>query len=116
MQSEESRCVAGGLRRHLLGRSPQGACDRVQDVGQERGLVAARLGLRPEVPRREVGRIGLQQQAVEWNVAHQLDQVPAAALVADPAGNADVEAKLEVRVQLGFLAGEAMRYGLARSV
>src|SRR4051812_30115402 len=36
----------------------------------------------------------------------------AAALVADPAGDAYVEPEVEVRAQLLALAGEAMRHGL----
>ena len=63
-------------RRRPPRRAAEGARHRAQDVRQEGGLVAPRLGLRLEVPRREVGRVGLEQQPVARDLAHQLDQVP----------------------------------------
>ncbi len=83
---------------------------------QKSRLIAAQLGLRAQVARREIGRIGLEQQALVRNVAHQLEQVRAAALVADPAGDADMEAEVEIGVQLVLLAGEAMRHRLAHAM
>src|SRR3989440_6666806 len=68
-----------------------------------------RPGLGPEIARREVRRVGLEEQPVARDLAHQLEQVPAAPLVADPAGDADVEAEVEVGLQLLLAAGKAVR-------
>ena len=69
---------------------------------QVRGFVAPRFRLRAQVAGREVGRVGFQHQAVRRDVLHQGEQVRAAPLVADPAGDADVQAEVEVGVQLGL--------------
>src|SRR6185436_184431 len=101
--------VARGVGSDFVGRAVERAGNRTQDVRQESGLVAPRARLRTQVSRREVGRIGLDQQAVARNLAHELQQVPAAPLVADPAGNPYIEPEVQVRAQLVLLAGEAMR-------
>src|SRR5262245_32533349 len=102
--------------RDRLGFAAERACHGAQDVRQERRLVAPRFRLRLQVARREVGRVGLEQQAIARDLAHQLQQVLAAPLVADPAGDADVEAEVEIGAQLLALAGEAVGYGLWRFV
>src|SRR5690349_1544913 len=61
-----------------------------------------------QTPRREVGRIGLEQQPVARDVAHELEQVRATPLVADPAGDADMKTEVQVAMKLGLLAGKAM--------
>src|SRR6185436_19020488 len=108
MQAKEGGGVARGLGGDFLGRSPEGARHRAKDVREVGGLVAPRLGLWLEIPRRQVGRIGLEQQPVARDLAYQLEQVLAAALVADPAGDADVETEIEVGLELLALTGEAV--------
>src|SRR6185503_6321499 len=93
-----------------LGRAADGARDRAKNVRQKGGLVAPRLRLRPQIARREVGSVGLEQQPVARDLAHQLEQMLSAALVADPAGDADIQAEAEVGLQLFALAGEAVGY------
>src|SRR5690348_6715175 len=102
---EQGLRVARGFLRHFLRGPPEGARHGAEDMRQERGLVAPRLGLRPQVTWREIGRVRLEQQAVARNLAHQLQEMLAAPLVADPAGDADVEVEVEVRAQLLALAG-----------
>ena len=109
MDAEELLRVARCLRRDVFHRPVERARDGTCNMRQESRLVAPRFRLRLKVARREIGRIGFEQQPLARNVAHQLDEMPAAALVADPAGDADIEAQVEVRVQLIFAAGEAMR-------
>jgi len=54
--------------------------------------------------------------AVQRDFAYQRPQVLAAPLVADPAGDADVEAEVDVRVKLVDATGEAMGDGLFHSM
>src|SRR6478736_1371609 len=109
-EAEEGLGVAGGFFGELLYGFADGARYGLGNVREERRLVAARFRLRTHVARREVGRVGLEEQPIGGNVAHELEQVRAAALVANPARDADVEAEVEVGVQLVLLAGEAMRH------
>jgi hypothetical protein len=78
------------------------------DVGKVHRLVAAVRGHRLDVARQQVGRIGFQQQTLGGNVPDQVAQMRAAPLVAEPAGDADVEIALEVVAQFFFVAGKAM--------
>lgn len=50
----------------------------------------------------------LEHQPVQRDVREEVDQVPAAALVADPSRDADVPATVEVREELGSLPREAV--------
>src|SRR5262249_21443420 len=108
IDAEERLRIARGLGRHFLRRPAERPRDGAQDMRQEGGLVAPRPGLRAQVARREVGRVGLEQQPLARDLANQLEQVPAAALVANPAGDADKEAEVEVGAQLFALSREAM--------
>src|ERR1051325_6036760 len=114
--AEQALGVACRFGGDLLGGSANGARYGSEDVRQEGRLVAPRLRWRMQVARREVGRIRLEQQPIGGNVAHEREQMATAALVADPAGDADVEAELEIGVQLLLLAGEAMRHGVLHAV
>src|SRR5688572_5453918 len=116
MQAKERLGVARCLGSDFLGGTAEGARDGFQDMREEGGLVAPRLRLRLEISRREVGRVGLQQQPLARDLAHQLEQVRAAALVADPAGDADVQAEVEISLQLLALAGEAVGNGVPYSM
>ena len=80
------------------------------DVRQERRLVAAVLGHRLQGARQQVGGVGLHHQPVRRDVLHQLAQVRAAALVAQPAGDADMPVPVEVVEQLLAGAGEAVHH------
>src|SRR4051812_27847223 len=79
-EAEERLGVAGGFLGELLERLANGARHGLGDVGEECRLVASRFRLRPHVARREIGRVGLEEQPIGGNVAHQLEQVRAAAL------------------------------------
>ena len=48
-------------------------------------------------------------QAIGGNSLHHLAQMQAAALVVDPAGDADVQAELEIGIAFLLAAREAMR-------
>mgnify|MGYP003520886974 CR=1 FL=1 len=61
-----------------------------------------------QVARQQVRGVGLHQQAVERDFAHQFAQVLAPAFVADPAGDADRQAQFQVVTQLAPVTGEAM--------
>jgi hypothetical protein len=73
MQAKERLGVARGFRGDFLGGSAEGARHGFQDVRQQRGLIATRLRLRLEISRREVGRVGLEQQPLARDLAHQLE-------------------------------------------
>jgi len=63
-----------------------------------------------QVARQQVGRVGLHHQSMRGDVAHEFLQVGAAALVADPAGDADVAVEVEALEQLALAAGEAVHH------
>jgi hypothetical protein len=82
----------------------------LDDVRQVHRFVAAVRGHRAQVARQQVGRVGLRQQAVGGDVAHDRAQVRAAALVAEPAGDAHVPALRDVIRHLFAGAGEAVHH------
>src|SRR3954468_20344102 len=110
---EQALGVLGRLARHLLRRPAERPRDGPENVRQKRRLVAPRLGLRSHVARRQVGRVCLEQKPVVRDVAHEPEQVLAAPLVADPSGDADVQAKLQVGVELVLFAGETVCDGFS---
>jgi len=63
--------------------------------------------------RQQIRRVGFDHQAVGRNVLDDLAQMAAAALVAQPAGNADVEIGIEAIEQFFARAGETMHHGRA---
>ena len=65
--------------------------------------------------RQQVGAVGFQHQPVGGNLADQLAQVVAAALVADPAGQADMQVEVQVAIERRALAGEAV-YDCLRNI
>ena len=81
---------------------------RGQDVRQERRLVAAAPGLRPQVARRQERCVGFDHQTLRGDAGHEIAQAQATAVVANPAGDADVQAELEIGSQLPIGAGEAV--------
>src|SRR6185503_19316765 len=111
MQREKRPRVARRFSGDLLRRTPERPGDGIQYMREEGRLVAPRLGLGPEIARRQVGRIGFQEQPVRGDLFDEVEQVLAAALVADPARDADVKTELHVSAQLVSLAGEAVRDG-----
>src|SRR6185436_3559254 len=72
-------------------------------------FVAAALRLRLQVTRQQVRPVRLEQQPLGRNRAHDFAQVHSATLVRNPAGDADVQAEIEVLAGLGNPGGEAMR-------
>ncbi len=67
-------------------------------------------GRRFDRTRQQVGRVGFDHQPVGRNVLHQLAQVQAAALVAQPAGDTDVPVPIKVVEQVLAAAGEAVHH------
>jgi hypothetical protein len=70
----------------LITRFGHGSCD----LHQVSRLVAPRLWLRRDRSRQQVWCVGLDQQPIIRNDGHDIVQVSATSLVADPAGDADV--------------------------
>jgi len=75
---------------------------------QIHGLVAPRLRLGPEIAWQEIGAVRFEEQPICRNVAHERQQMASAPLVTDPAGDADGEAHVEIRLQLQPIRSEAM--------
>ena len=90
MQRKKLSCIARRLHGDFLGGATERARYRVEDVRQEGWLIAPRLGLRAQVARREIGRVGLEQQPLFRDFLDELEEVLSPALVADPAGDTDV--------------------------
>src|SRR5678815_815103 len=110
MQAEEAAGVSRRVGGELLYGTAERARHGARDVRQEGGLVPARLGLRPEVARRQIGGVGLEDQPVAGDFLDEIQKMAPAALVADPAGDAHVEVELQVGAQFVALAGEAVRH------
>ena len=83
--------------------------DRARHVGQIRRLVAARLRSGLDVARQQIGRVAFDHQPVGGDAFDDLAQMQAAALVVDPAGDADVQAELEIGIAFLFAGREAVR-------
>src|SRR2546425_13166840 len=109
IDGEKRTRIPRGLGSHFCHGTADRAGNSLRDVRQKSRLVALTSGLGPEIARREVRRVGLEKQPVAGDLAQQLEQVPAAPLIADPAGDADVEAEVEVGLQFLFAAGKAVR-------
>src|SRR5919108_1851715 len=109
MNAEKAARVFRRERADLVCRPTKRARERLHDVREKRRLVAPRFRLRLHVARREVRRIGFDEQPLALDFAHELEEVPPAALVADPAGDADVEAEIEVSTKFLAAAGKAVR-------
>src|SRR5690606_30788766 len=56
-----------------------------------------------------IRRVGLEQQPIERHVRERIAQIGAAPLVANPTRDADVKTEIEIRLELGASAREAMR-------
>ena len=91
------------------GDSPRAERDRVEHVRQIHRLVAAALRFRLQIARQQIGRVGFDQQPVGGNVPHHLTQMQAAALIADPARDADMQIQIEIGARFVDARGEAMR-------
>ena len=66
---------ARGPRRRmgkLGGIDPAASRHGFQNVGQVHGFVAPAFRAWFEVPWKEIGRIGLQHEALQWNTRHEL--------------------------------------------
>src|SRR3546814_1161025 len=63
--------------------------------------------------RQQIRRVGFQHQARIADIDDRVDQMPAAALVADPASNADVAVQREIISQRVARVGEAVHDDIA---
>ena len=65
-----------------------------QDFGQESRLVEALLWLRTKAARQQIGCVAFEHQAAFGDVAYQRVKMGAAALVANPARDTDVQVQI----------------------
>ena len=72
-------------------------------------FVAPALRLRLQVARQEIRAVRLDQQPFRRDRAHDFAQMQPTALVADPTGDTDVQAEIEVSARLVDSRREAMR-------
>src|SRR6185312_3868003 len=79
------------------------------DMGKIHRLVASRGRLRIEIPRQEIRAVRLEEEPASGDVPHQAGEVCAPPLIADPTGDSDRKAELEVTLELPCSVGEAMR-------
>lgn len=82
--------------------------DRGGDVRQVDGFVPPRLGFRGEVPWQQIGAVGFDDEPIRCNLLHEGYEMGAAALIADPPGDADVQIHVLVSLELLEIAREAM--------
>ena len=75
-------------------------------------LVAPHLRLWLHRARQKIRRIRFYQQSVVGDLRNQRSQFAAAAVIADPAGNADVTIEFEIAGKLVGVAGETMHDGI----
>src|SRR6185437_5539628 len=78
-----------------------------------RRLIAAGGRLRVQITREQIGTVRFEQQPVRGYAAHQGEEVSAAPLVADPAGDPNRETEVEISVELVGTAGETVGHASA---
>jgi len=108
--------IRGGLlpqKRRLIAPRPRHGGKHMRQEGR---LVTPIARSRPQIPRQQIRTIGFDQQALGGDIAHQLQQMRAAALIADPAGNPDVQPQIQVSVKRSAIAREAVHYGVAQQI
>ncbi len=77
---------------------------------EEGGLVTAVGGFVGQIARQQERRIGLDHQPVIRDVDNAGAQCPAAALVADPARDPNVQIQIETAMQEGLIGGKTMQH------
>lgn len=82
---------------------------------QQRRLVPPFLGPWSERSRREKGRVRFDEQAARGDVLDDLQKMLTTAFVTDPAGHANKEAPLKVRVEFMSFSGETVHHALDRA-
>ena len=90
---------------HRFAASPRNSRRNMGQIGR---LIPARFRLAGQVTRQKIRPIGLEQQPIRWNLAHERQQVRAAPLVADPPGDADRQIQFQAGCELLARAGKAM--------
>ena len=65
-------------------------------MGQESGLIAPSTGLFGQIPGQQVGRVGFDHYPVQGQVANGIPEIGAPALVAEPAGDPDIQVHVQV--------------------
>src|SRR5688572_24658858 len=113
-KAKEAAGIAGGQPREGFRRFAATARRLVEDGWKERGLVATVRGTGLQRAGQQVGRVRLQHQPVVRDARRGRSQGSAAALVADPAGNADRQAEREAFLEHVGSLREAMQDGTAR--
>ena len=77
-------------------------------------LVAPSARPRTQVARQQIRRVGLEHQPARRDASHHIAQVLAAALIADPARDTDVQIQFQVSVAFPLGAGEAVHHRRAK--
>jgi hypothetical protein len=98
------------MRGQFFERFTTRSSDDFGDVPQVHRLIAARLGLRGEVSRQEIRTVGLHHQSARRNSSNEVAQMQAAALVADPARDTDVQAEFETGLESLAVTRETMQH------
>ena len=92
-----------------LGRFTTTGRHHLGDVRQKSRFVAFRA--RFQIPRHQIGGIGLDHQPTGRNAGHLFAQQLTAAFVAEPASHPDMQPQRQTLVQLLVGAGEAVQHG-----
>jgi hypothetical protein len=95
---ETDRRGSAGVRERCIVFLARGRHGR-RHLGQIRRFIAPRRGPGPQAARQQVGRIRFDHQPVRGDALHQRQQVLAAALDADPAGEPEGKACVQAIVQ-----------------
>src|SRR5580704_2069119 len=101
------RAARGGELRQGLAACARHPGGHVRKI---RRFVTPGRGLRLQVAGQQVRAVGLEQQTPGGDLWHEREQVRTAALIVDPAGDADRKAEREVARKLRRGAGEAVRH------
>ena len=70
----------------------------------------------PEITGLQVGRIGLDHQAVSGDIPQEFLHVGAAPFITDPSGNADMAVQVQVSMKLLLVAGKTMHHDVTQPV
>ena len=63
---------------------------------QESGLIAPTAGLFGQIPGQQVGRVGFYHYPVQGQVAYGIPEIGAPAIIAEPAGDPDIQVHVQV--------------------
>ncbi len=88
--------------------------NRSSDPGQIGGFVAACFRLRPDGSWHQIRAVGFDEQTVVRDQRHDVVQISATALVADPARDADIKIHRQIGFECGPIVGKTVDDGLGQ--